>query len=108
MDQPDALFCAGGGEELVSSESDGLPGYAVADKADAVAGVDFGLENGADVCYVCFDGGGRVVVPARGEFDRYHTVAVGLEVGGNWLEVEFGVPAASNKDDAYLRHVCDS
>lgn len=108
MDQPGALFGAGGGEELVSSESDGLPGYAVADKADAVAGVDLGLENGADVCYVGFDGGGRVVVPACGEFDRYDTVAMGLEVGGNWLEVEFGVPAASNKDDACLRHVCGS
>lgn len=80
----------------------------MSDKADAVAGVDLGLENGADVSYFGFDGGGRVGVPARGELDRHHTVAVGLEVGGYWLEVEFGVPAAGNKDDTCLRHVCGS
>lgn len=49
VDQPGALLGAGGGEELVGGESDGLPGYAVSDKADAVAGVYLGLEDGADV-----------------------------------------------------------
>ena len=43
---------------------------------------------------------------ACGELDGHYTVAVGLEVGGNWLQVEFVVPAASNKDDTCLRHVC--
>ena len=49
MDQPGALLGAGGGEELVGGESDGLPGYAVSDEADAVAGVYVGLEDGANV-----------------------------------------------------------
>ncbi|OBT56610.1 hypothetical protein VE04_03135 [Pseudogymnoascus sp. 24MN13] len=89
IDQPGALFGAGGGEELVSSESDRLPRYAVADKADAVAGVDLGLEDGTDVCYVGFDGGGRVGSALVGSLTEERSFAVHLERYSTFMNLVF-------------------